>query len=859
MLSLAMAQECRLTPVSPFVPAQRIEDGERATESQTFATAVSAVSPANQLHFVDTVNRLRRLEASGRLTTLAGNGTRATDLAPGDALRTPMPSIGQLLFSPSGVLYFTAVQRVWKLEGGQILLVAGTGRPGFNGEDLPALDTNLGGLVNATFGPDGLLYLVDGFNRVRRLESDGVLKTIAGSTRIAPANGLLGDGGPAREAALSNPRQVVPLRDGKIWIRDLGGRHLREIAPDGRIRTVETSFDTGISILMTADGRPAGITANRFLLIDPDGQLDTTTRVYPAFTGTPRAVGPNGALYFEGSARPEQRTPMVRLLNGQQSVVASAPAALEVDAQAPPFGVWRNGALLYSSASGGKAGILEIRPGQSPRFVVGGGDQISEAEGKNATDLTMFGIQTFSVDGAGRLIVADTYRRRLLEIAADGKVTELKSNDGQPIAFAPQGTFGSLQRIAADNAGNVYWYQSGGTPTGGVFTADLAVWTRSDRNIRTIRVVGLVALTKRENGDVAVIAGNATNFRSLYPVTPAGLGPAVEGLRLLPLSSVTGLRGEPHFTAASRLFRGVTGRLEYLEIPFLPTGAAFTPDFVLAAGDTVLIRSAADGGFYRLDNAAVCPWQPQPRIASEGIRNAASFANANTVSQRQLITIFGTGLGPATGQGFVLDGSLRAGGQPAPFPALNLGGFTGAIPVSTLTGTALPVLFSNDRQVTVQAPVTVPTSGEYFLFFSWQGLQLFHDETIRYVPANPGLFAVEGDAAALNENGSRNTESNPAAPGSVVQLYATGLGATTGTLGIGEFAPTNTTVAVTAPVEVTINGASADVLFAGLAPGQIGGLYQINVRIPSDATPGPRAVKLTVGAATSPTVNLWVR
>jgi hypothetical protein len=101
-----------------------------------------------------------------------------------------------------------------------------------------------------------------------------------------------------------------------------------------------------------ADGRPAGITANRLLPIRENGQLETGAAPYPAFTGTPRAIGPDGALYFEGSARPEQRNPMLRSRGGQVTVVASAPAIPEVDGQAPPFGIWRNGGLLYASSLG---------------------------------------------------------------------------------------------------------------------------------------------------------------------------------------------------------------------------------------------------------------------------------------------------------------------------------------------------------------------------------------------------------------------------------------------------------------------------------------------------------------------------
>jgi uncharacterized protein (TIGR03437 family) len=855
----ACAQECRFTPITPFVPAARIEEAESALESQTFLTAVSAVSPANELHFVDSVNRIRRLDAAGRMRTVAGSGARGLEAAEGPAREVALPAIGQLLFSPAGVLHFVAAGRVWKVDSGRIALVAGSNRPGFNGEALPALEMNLGTIVNAAFSPDGRLWIVDSFNRVRRLDSDGILRTIAGSTRVAAANGLTGDEGPAAQSALSNPRQVVPLRDGRIWIRDLGGRHLREISPAGIIDTIQTNFDTGVSILTMADGRPAGITANRLLPIRDNGQLETGAPPYPAFTGTPRAIGPDGALYFEGSARPEQRNPMVRSRGGQLTVVASAPAFAEVDGQAPPFAIWRNGGLLYASSLGDKTGILEAKPGQQARFVVGGGSDIGDADGKTATSLTIFGIQTFSVDGAGRILVADVYRKRILVVETDGKVSELKGADGAPIVFGPLGTFSSLQRIAGDQAGNIYWYSSGATPTGGVFTADLSVWIRADRSVRTVRVVGLTALIRLADGNVAVIAGNSASFRSVYPLTPAGPGAPLPGLALLPLQSVTIVQGEAFFAAASRLFRGTTGRLEMLDLAYLPSGALFNPDFVATNGEDLLVHLASDGGFYRLDGATSCAWLPQPRVASEGVRNAASFANPNTISPRQLVTIFGTGLGPATGQGLVLDGALRAGGQPPPYPALQLGSFSGAIPVATLTGTTLPVVFSNDRQVTVQAPITAPASNEYFLYFSWQGLTLIHDQTVRVTAVTPGIFAENGVAAALNQDGSRNQSSQAAPAGSVLQLFATGLGALTGTLALGDFAPAQPFLPTSASVTAELGGVAAEVLFSGAAPGQIGGLYQVNLRVPSGLTPGANSLVLSVAGQSSPPVRVWIR
>jgi uncharacterized protein (TIGR03437 family) len=282
-----------------------------------------------------------------------------------------------------------------------------------------------------------------------------------------------------------------------------------------------------------------------------------------------------------------------------------------------------------------------------------------------------------------------------------------------------------------------------------------------------------------------------------------------------------------------------------LDMPTLANGASFSPDFVLASPDNVLVH-LSNGGFYRIDNIDSCKWAPQPSIRANGIVNAASYEYPNTTSPRQLLTVFGTGLGPAEGQGMILDGLLRAGGQPAPYPALVLGNFSGAIPNATLAGTALPVIHSNAERVTVAAVAGVPESGTYLLYYSWQGLQLIYPTPVTVSTTAPGLFTANGKgdglAAAINEDGSRNSEDNPAAAGSLIRLYGTGFGALDATLALGDFLSATSPAPVINPVTVTIGGIEVEVEFAGGAPGQIGGMYEITVRVPEGLERGPQPV-----------------
>lgn len=99
-------------------------------------------------------------------------------------------------------------------------------------------------------------------------------------------------------------------------------------------------------------------------------------------------------------------------------------------------------------------------------------------------------------------------------------------------------------------------------------------------------------------------------------------------------------------------------------------------------------------------------------------------------------------------------------------------------------------------------------------------------------------------AAALNRDNSSNSATNPAERGSVVQLWATGAGATIPALPDGTMAPANASSTLVHPIQVYIGGALADVLYAGAAPGLPAGVVQINVRVPQAIPQGETYVAI---------------
>ncbi len=131
--------------------------------------------------------------------------------------------------------------------------------------------------------------------------------------------------------------------------------------------------------------------------------------------------------------------------------------------------------------------------------------------------------------------------------------------------------------------------------------------------------------------------------------------------------------------------------------------------------------------------------------------------------------------------------------------------------------------------------------------------------SLRLVASLPGIFTLlqngQGQAALLNQDNSLNGNpesilgARPAGRGSVIQIFATGAGATTPPLLAGEPAPASGNPLVLTQVQptVTIGGRLARMLFSGMAPGYVG-LWQINAEVPMDVAPGP-AVPLVITAA----------
>ena len=184
----------------------------------------------------------------------------------------------------------------------------------------------------------------------------------------------------------------------------------------------------------------------------------------------------------------------------------------------------------------------------------------------------------------------------------------------------------------------------------------------------------------------------------------------------------------------------------------------------------------------------------------------------------------------------------------------------------TFDGTPAPLLWVQDAQINLVAPWSL-TPGQNTQICATYNDANTNCLSLPVIQTTPAVFMVDGRyAAALNQDGTYNSASNPAAPGSIVTIYATGLGPTTppqpdGSL-IGLPLPANVlTFGVEAIYTIGIPfGTEVDVPFevqyAGPALSLVAGVSQINFRVAPFASYG--AIYLHMGANFSPGFSIHV-
>lgn len=220
-------------------------DGGPATAAQFSAPVDVATDGAGNVYVVDANgNKVRKVDASGIVTTVAGAGTPAFSGDGGAATAAELNGPYAVAIDGAGNLYIAdAGSRIRKVNSaGIISTIAGNGTAGFGGDGGPATAAQLNSVSGVAVDGTGNIYIADQVNfRIRKVDVSGMMTTIAGNGTA----GYSGDGAAATAAELSYPKRVAVDGAGNVYIADMNNDCIRRVNTSGIITTFAGNHTPG--------------------------------------------------------------------------------------------------------------------------------------------------------------------------------------------------------------------------------------------------------------------------------------------------------------------------------------------------------------------------------------------------------------------------------------------------------------------------------------------------------------------------------------------------------------------------------------------------------------------------------------
>ena len=493
------------------------EDGGPATEALLNWPADVALDGDGELYIADEYNnRIRKVDAEGTITTVAGMKRPTLEVGEEEEEEDDEnvgdhgPATSALLNRPSGValdeegnLYIADRnhQRIRKVNAeGIITTIAGMADEGFSGDEGPATSAQLDRPGGVAVDEGGYVFIADtGNNRIRQIDPDGVITTLAG--------GEDGGEGSAMEGQFAAPRDVAVDSDGNLYVADTGNHQIQVIDDTGMVTRV-----AGIEGL--GDGGPA----TEARLLEPAGLALVDGTIYITDTGNNRIrkVDADGIITtFAGSGERGDAGDDGPALEAQ----FNGPSLIAVDAEGSVYisdrlnhrvrKVDTNGTITNFAGSG-ERGPFE--------------DQTAIGDGGPATEARLILPTGLAFDAAGNLYITDPGNHRIRKVDTQGRITTFAgsgersfSGDEGPAAEAQLSTPVGFE---IDVDGNFY-------------VSDFA-WPRNRiRKIDTAGIITTIAETASFGGLTVDLEGNVYIVEStvgrILKVTPAGVLTIIAG------------------------------------------------------------------------------------------------------------------------------------------------------------------------------------------------------------------------------------------------------------------------------------------------------------------------------------------
>lgn len=485
-------------------------DDSPATDVQLKSVYGLAVDYAGNLYINDQRDyRIRRVNSDGIITTVAGDGTAGYSGDGGSAASAQLQKVYGLAVDSNGNLFIAdnsnyCVRVVAATSGtyygvvmtaGNIYTVAGDGTRGYSGDGGPAISAQISSAYDVTLDSSGNLYVADRSDRrVRRVDPDGVITTVAGDGNL----GYSGDGSQATDAQLT-PYSVVVDNATNIYIADRNNYCVRRVDPSGLITTVAggngkgASGDGGLACIAKIKPIAVTIDSSGNLYIADNGGYSVRYVQSPAEASglTDLTLEGNPDLTYNGTFLSYDLSNLDLVgaddneaaydLTGMTTLwtVKSGPAEVNgsiltiarggtVEVTAQVLGVISNTFSIIVNT--GELPVIDVNVGDI-NTVAGIGIKGYDGDGEAAIDCMLQEPEEVAVDSAGNIIIADAKSYRIRVVAATngthygvpmlagniytvaGTGTRGYTGDGGP-ATSAQLYF--IQGIAVDNAGNIY-------------------------------------------------------------------------------------------------------------------------------------------------------------------------------------------------------------------------------------------------------------------------------------------------------------------------------------------------------------------------------------------------------------------
>lgn len=425
-------------------------EGRLALDANIDSLGDIAVGPDGSVYFyhgANNNNHIRKIDPNGIVTTYAGNGLKGDPTGDGGpALQATLGHfVNAIAAGPDGSLYLAVQANTWprgyirKIDpDGIITTIAGNGQGagGGFGDGGPATAAKVSDPIDVVVGPEGSIYFSErptainnNKGRVRRIDLNGVVNTIAGGGVDATRDEDLGDGEPANQHDIKLPYHLAFGPDGSLYIPDPTEHVVKRVTPDGIIRRL--AGDRLKGYLYSGDGGPAlqaGLGDPVNVVVSPDGVVYLRTRhVYDHI----RKVTPDGIITAHAGKEDCGYALSPSGTAAQQACIFTNSKGLEVHP---------DGSLIVGDGRYLIRRIALPLTGFSPNSLL-----IPSPDGQELYEFNSVGRHLRTLDGLTGVtryqFVYDTAGRFADVIDANGRVTHIERNsNGTPAAIvAPTG------------------------------------------------------------------------------------------------------------------------------------------------------------------------------------------------------------------------------------------------------------------------------------------------------------------------------------------------------------------------------------------------------------------------------------